>query len=83
MISLASIGAIFIDEAHLIFSEASRAALNQIESIIKLVSENFPITEFHKTDELLTLVGIGEAMVTRLNGKGVLTPLVHALLLAP
>ncbi|PKP53622.1 MAG: ATPase [Bacteroidetes bacterium HGW-Bacteroidetes-1] len=28
---------IFIDEAHLIFSEASKALLNQIESIIKLI----------------------------------------------
>ena len=28
---------IFIDEAHLIFNEASKALLNQIESIVKLI----------------------------------------------
>src|SRR6478609_5454269 len=91
---------IFIDEAHLIFNEASDALLDQIETIIKLIrskgvgiffctqnpndvpdavlgqlglkiqhelraftandrkaikrtSENYPITEFYKTDELL------------------------------
>ena len=27
----------FIDEAHLIFNEASKALLNQIESIVKLI----------------------------------------------
>lgn len=121
---------IFIDEAHLIFSEASRALLNQIESIIKLIrskgvgvyfvtqdptdvpdgvlaqlglkiqhslraftakdrkniklaAENFPITEFYKTDELLTQLGIGEALVTTLNERGIPTPLVHTLLRAP
>ncbi|HEX9251939.1 MAG TPA: helicase HerA-like domain-containing protein, partial [Ignavibacteriaceae bacterium] len=92
---------IIIDEAHLIFNEASKALLNQIETIIKLIrskgvgiyfctqnptdipasvlsqlglkiqhalraftaqdrkmikltSENYPISEYYKTDELLT-----------------------------
>lgn len=122
--------AIFVDEAHLIFSEASKALLSQIESIVKLIrskgvgvyfvtqdptdvpesvlaqlglkiqhalraftakdrrnikqaSENFPITEFYKTDELLTQLGIGEALVTALNEKGIPTPLVHTMLRAP
>lgn len=122
--------AIFIDEAHLIFNEASKALLNQIESIIKLIrskgvgvyfvtqdptdvpdavlaqlglkiqhslraftakdrrnikliSENFPITEWYDTAELLTQLGIGEALVTTLNEKGIPTPLVHTLLRAP
>lgn len=121
---------LFIDEAHLIFEEASKALLNQIETIIKLVrskgvgiyfctqspsdipasvlgqlgtkiqhalraftakdrkdiklaSENFPITEYYKTDELLTNMGIGEAMITVLNEKGIPTPLVHTFLTAP
>ena len=121
---------IFIDEAHLIFDEASKALLDQIETIIKLirskgvgiffctqtprdipeavlsqlgmkvqhalraftakdrkeirlVSENYPVSEFYKTDELITSLGIGEAIVTVLNEKGVPTPLVATKLRAP
>lgn len=121
---------IFIDEAHLLFQEASRALLGQIETIIKLirskgvgiffctqlptdipdvvlsqlgmkvqhalraftakdrksiqkVSENYPISEFYKTDQVLTQMGIGEAFITLLNEKGIPTPLVHTLLKAP
>ena len=121
---------LFIDEAHLIFNEASQALLNQIETIIKLIrskgigiyfctqnpmdvpasvlaqlglkvqhalraftaadrkvikqtAENYPTSEFYKTDELLTQVGIGEALITLLNEKGVPTPLVHCMLWAP
>lgn len=120
----------FIDEAHLIFNEASSALLQQLETVIKLIrskgigiffctqnpqdipaailsqlglkvqhalraftaadrktikqaAENFPVTEFYKTDELLTQLGIGEALVTLLNEKGIPTPLVHTLLCAP
>ncbi len=121
---------IFVDEAHLIFKEASRALLNQIETIIKLIrskgvgiifctqnptdvppavlsqlglkiqhalraftakdrqmikltAENYPLTEFYKTDELLTSLGIGEAVVTLLNEKGSPTPLAAVHLCAP
>ncbi|MFN3939744.1 MAG: helicase HerA-like domain-containing protein, partial [Chitinophagales bacterium] len=122
--------AIVIDEAHLIFKEASKSLLEQIETIIKLIrskgvgiffctqlptdvppevlsqlglkvqhalraftandrkaikltSENYPLTEYYKTDELLTSLGIGEAIITALNEKGVPTPLAHTLLVAP
>jgi DNA helicase HerA-like ATPase len=121
---------LFIDEAHLIFQEASEALLEQLETIIKLIrskgigiffctqnpqdipasilsqlglkvqhalraftaadrktikqaAENFPETEFYKTDELLTQLGIGEAFVTLLNEKGIPTPLVHTMLCTP
>ena len=121
---------IFIDEAHLIFKEASKALLDQIESIIKLIrskgvgiyfctqnpydipdavlsqlglkvqhalraftekdrkaikktAENYPISEFYKTDELLTSLGIGQALVTALNEKGIPTPLAATHLRAP
>lgn len=121
---------LFIDEAHLIFNEASAALLNQIETIVKLIrskgigiyfctqnpmdvpasvlsqlglkvqhalraftaadrkvikqtAENYPESEFYKTDSLLTQVGIGEALITMLNEKGVPTPLVHCMLRAP
>ena len=121
---------IVIDEAHLIFKEASKALLDQIETIIKLIrskgvgiyfctqnptdvpqtvlsqlglkiqhalraftaqdrkmikltSENYPISEYYKTDELLTSLGIGEAAISALNEKGVPTPLAATLLCAP
>lgn len=121
---------IFIDEAHLIFKEASKALLQQLETIIKLirskgvgiyfctqaptdipdvilsqlgtkiqhalraftakdrkdiklVAENFPSTEFYETDQLITELGIGEALVTVLSEKGTPTPLIHTMMCAP
>ena len=121
---------IFIDEAHLLFQEASKALLSQIESIIKLIrskgvgiffctqnptdipdsvlsqlgmkvqhslraftandrkqikliSQNYPISEFYNIEELLTSMGIGEAAVTVLSEKGNPTPLAATLLCAP
>jgi uncharacterized protein len=121
---------LFIDEAHLIFNDAPKALLEQIETVIKLIrskgigvffctqnpadipasilsqlglkvqhalraftaadrkairqaSENYPLTKFYKVDELITGLGIGEALVTTLNEKGIPTPLVHTLLLPP
>ncbi len=121
---------IFIDEAHLIFQEASKALLQQIETVIKLIrskgigiffctqnpmdvpasvlgqlglkvqhalraftaadrktikqtAENYPETSFYKTEDLITQLGIGEALVTMLDEKGVPTPLVHTLLCPP
>lgn len=121
---------IVMDEAHLIFREASDALMTQIETIIKLirskgvgiyfctqaptdiptiilsqlglkiqhalraftakdrkdiklVSENFPLTEFYKTDQLITELGTGEALVTVLTEKGAPSPLVHTMMCAP
>jgi len=121
---------IFIDEAHLIFKEASDALLDQIESIVKLIrskgvglyfvtqnptdvpdavlsqlglkvqhalraftakdrkaikltAENYPLSDYYKTDEVLTSLGIGEALVSALNEKGIPTPLAATLLRAP
>jgi uncharacterized protein len=121
---------IFIDEAHLIFNEASDALMDQIETMVKLIrskgvgllfctqnpddvpqavlsqlglkvqhalraftakdrkgiklaAENFPETPYYKVDELLTELGIGEALVTALNEKGIPTPLVRTMLRAP
>jgi len=120
----------FIDEAHLIFQEASDALLQQIETIIKLIrskgigiyfctqnpmdipapvlaqlglkiqhalraftaadrkvikqtADNYPETTYYKTDDLITQLGIGEALVTILNEKGIPTPLVHCMLCSP
>lgn len=121
---------LIIDEAHLVFQEATTALLQQIETVIKLIrskgigiffctqnpqdipasilaqlglkvqhalraftaadrktiktaAENFPETEYYKTDELLTQMGIGEGFVTLLNEKGIPTPLVHTMLCPP
>lgn len=121
---------IFIDEAHLIFNEASQVLLEQIETVIKLIrskgigvffctqnpmdipqsvlgqlgmkiqhalraftavdrkaikqaAENYPETEYYKTENLLTQLGIGEALVTMLNEKGIPTPLVHVMMKPP
>ena len=120
----------FIDEAHLIFEEATDALLQQVETIIKLIrskgigiffctqnpqdipapilsqlalkvqhalraftaadrktikkaAENFPETAFYKTEDLLTQMGTGEALITTLNEKGVPTPLAHTMLCPP
>ena len=121
---------IFIDEAHLIFQEASNALVQQIETIIKLIrskgigvffctqnpmdipasvlgqlglkiqhalraftaadrktikqtADNYPETTFYKTEDLITQLGIGEALVTILNEKGIPTPLAHTMLCSP
>lgn len=121
---------IFIDEAHLIFDNATKALLDQIESIIKLIrskgvgihfctqdptdvpdsvlgqlglkvqhslraftakdrttikktAQNYPITAFYDTEELITSMGIGEALVSALNEKGTPTPLAHTMVRAP
>lgn len=121
---------IIIDEAHLIFNEASKSLLDEIQTIIKLIrskgigiffctqlptdipagvlsqlglkvqhalraftandrkaikltAENYPLTNYYKTEELLTGLGIGEAIITALNEKGAPAPLAHTLLVAP
>jgi DNA helicase HerA-like ATPase len=121
---------IFIDEAHLIFQEASKALLEEIETIIKLIrskgigiyfctqnpmdipasvlgqlglkiqhalraftaadrtvikqtAQNYPETTFYKTEDLITQLGIGEALVTILNEKGIPSPLAQVMMLAP
>jgi len=120
----------FIDEAHLIFREASKALLNQIESIVKLIrskgvglyfvtqnptdvpeavlsqlglkvqhalraftakdrkaikltAQNYPDTDYYDTAEILTSLGIGEALVSALDEKGRPTPLAATMLRAP
>ena len=50
---------------------------------IKRTSENYPISEFYKTDEIITSLGIGEALITALNEKGIPTPLAATYMRAP
>lgn len=121
---------IFIDEAHLIFKEASDALLDQIETIVKLIRSkgvgiifctqsptdipaivlsqlglkiqhalraftandrkairqaagNYPESDFYVPDQVITQLGIGEALVTALSEKGNPTPLAVVMLKAP
>jgi hypothetical protein len=121
---------LFIDEAHLIFDDAEKSLLDEIETVIKLirskgvgiffctqlptdipndvlgqlgmkvqhalraftandrkaihlVAQNYPETPFYKTEQLLTELGIGEALVTVLDERGTPTPLAATLLCAP
>ena len=121
---------IFIDEAHLIFEEAGKALLDEINTVIKLIrskgigiyfctqnpmdvpasvlgqlglkiqhslraftaadrqvikqtAQNYPETTFYKTEDLITQLGIGEALVTLLNEKGIPTPLAHTMMCTP
>lgn len=121
---------IFVDEAHLIFKEATKTLLGELETVIKLirskgvgvifctqspndipqailaqlglkvqhalraftavdrkaiklVSENYPESAYYKVEDLITQLGIGEALVTGLNEKGEPTMLVHTLMAPP
>lgn len=121
---------VFIDEAHLIFRDATKELLNQLETMVKLIrskgvglyfvtqnpadipeevlgqlglklqhslraftakdrkdikkaAENYPLSDFYRTEDVITQLGIGEAFVTVLNEKGIPTPLVHTMLCAP
>ncbi|MDX9904139.1 MAG: DUF853 family protein [Bacteroidales bacterium] len=121
---------VFIDEAHLVFNQASKVLLEQIETIVKLIrskgvgvyfitqnpmdvpapvlaqlglkvqhalraftasdrkdikltAENFPISTWYNTEEALTSLGTGEALVTALNEKGIPTPLAAMVVRAP
>lgn len=62
---------------------ALRAFTAKDRKAIKLTAENYPITEFYKTDEVLTKLGIGEALITVLNEKGIPSPLARTMLHAP
>lgn len=120
----------FIDEAHLIFSDANEVLINQLETVIKLIrskgvgiffctqnpqdiapavlsqlglkiqhalraftandrkdiklaAANYPDSIYYKTEDLITQLGIGEALITLLNEKGIPTPLVATMLCPP
>ena len=62
---------------------ALRAFTANDRKAIKSTSENYPISDFYKTDEVLTSLGIGEALVTVLNEKGIPTPLAATMMRAP
>lgn len=62
---------------------ALRAFTAADRKAIKQAAENYPESDFYKTEDLITQLGIGEAFVTMLNEKGIPTPLVHCMLCSP
>jgi len=62
---------------------ALRAFTAADRTIIKQTAQNYPETTFYKTEDLITQLGIGEALVTILNEKGIPTPLAHVMMLTP
>jgi DNA helicase HerA-like ATPase len=50
---------------------------------IRQTAQNYPETEFYETEDLITQLGIGEALITLLNEKGIPTPLVHCMIRPP
>ena len=62
---------------------AMRAFTAKDRKAIKLVAENYPLNPHLKIDELLTTLGIGEALISVLDAKGRPTPTVHTYLTAP
>lgn len=62
---------------------ALRAFTAKDRTTIKRTAENYPLSTFYRTEDLLTALGIGEALVTALSERGTPTPLAHVLLRAP
>jgi hydroxymethylpyrimidine pyrophosphatase-like HAD family hydrolase len=62
---------------------ALRAFTANDRQAIKQTADNYPTSEYYKTDEVLTSLGIGEAFVTALNEKGIPTPLAATMMRAP
>ena len=62
---------------------ALRAFTAKDQKAIKLAAENFPISEYYNIEKTLTSMGIGEALVTVLNEKGIPTPLAHTMMRPP
>ena len=120
----------FLDEAHLLFKDAPRAFLDQIEQVIRLIRskgvgiffctqmaqdvpvsvlgqlgnrvqhvlraftpqdadalkqtvKTYPRSEFYEIDQVLTTLGIGQALITVLNEKGIPTEVAATHLLPP
>jgi len=120
----------FLDEAHLLFNDAPKAFLEQIEQIVRLIRSKgvgiffcsqmsqdlpdtvlsqlgnrvqhvlraftpkdakalrdtvmtYPRSDYYKIEETLTAMGIGQALVTVLNSKGIPTEVAYTHLVPP
>ena len=62
---------------------ALRAFTANDRKAIKQTAENYPLSPYYKTEDLITHLGTGEALVTLLNEKGIPTPLAATMLCPP
>lgn len=62
---------------------ALRAFTAKDRKDIVTAAENYPYSEYYKVDELITQLGMGEALITTLDEKGRPTELVHTLVRPP
>ena len=62
---------------------ALRAFTAKDRQSIKQTADNYPSSDYYNTSEVLTSLGIGEALVTVLNEKGIPSPLVATMIRAP
>src|SRR5690606_28131974 len=62
---------------------ALRAFTAKDRKAIKLTAENYPLSEYYDTTEVLTSLGTGEALISALDEKGRPTPLAATMLRAP
>ncbi len=62
---------------------ALRAFTAKDRKAIKLAAENYPLSDYYDISQIITELGIGEALVTALGKKGRPTPLAHVMLRAP
>jgi hypothetical protein len=69
--------------AQLKIQHALRAFTAKDRQSIKQTADNYPSSVYYNTSEVLTSLGIGEALVTALNEKGIPTPLVATMMRAP
>lgn len=60
-----------------------RAFTAKDRKAIKQTAENYPLSDHYEIDEIITQLGIGEALVTLLNEKGIPTPLAATMLCPP
>jgi uncharacterized protein len=77
------IPAAILGQLGLKIQHALRAFTAKDRKAIKMASENYPLSDFYVADELITKMGIGEAMVTALSEKGMPTELVHTMMRPP
>ena len=62
---------------------ALRAFTAKDRKAMKLVAQNFPSSTYYQAEQLLTALGIGEALASALDGKGQPTPLIQCMMRAP
>ncbi len=74
---------VVLSQLGLKIQHALRAFTAKDRKAIKSTAENYPLSDYYETDEIITALGIGEALITGLNEKGIPTPLAATLMRGP